>query len=66
MRIAELKNENPRMPLTNDYGFVGVKYLAEKYHRSTEEILNLFIECDYSINQTVKLLEQPLQSDFAA
>jgi hypothetical protein len=66
MRIKELKNENPRMPITNDYGFVGVRYLAEKYHRSTEEILNLFIDCDYSIGQTVKMLEQSLHSDFAA
>jgi hypothetical protein len=66
MRITQLQNENSGIPFTNDYGFVGVQYLAEKYHRSTEEILNLFIDCDYSICQTVEVLEQANQPGFAA
>jgi hypothetical protein len=66
MRIAPLENEKTGMPFSSDYGFVGVQYLAEKYHRTTEEILNLFIDCDYSICQTVAVLERANQPGFAA
>ena len=42
----------------NQYGFVGINYLVEKYKCPSEYILHLFIECEYSIQRTVELLEQ--------
>ena len=65
MRTVDLPETN-QQPEPNPYGFVGVKYLAEKYHRSQEEVLNLFIDCDYSIQQAVIQMEQHANHDFAA
>jgi hypothetical protein len=43
---------------SNAYGFIGISSLAKKYDRTQLEIIELFIDCDYSISRTVEYLER--------
>jgi hypothetical protein len=40
-----------------DVGFIGIQYLAEKFTCSTQLILELFIDSDYSISRTAEYLK---------
>lgn len=40
----------------SDVGFIAVQYLAEKFKRSSDMILELFIDSDYSISRTAEYL----------
>jgi hypothetical protein len=40
----------------HDAGFIGIQYLAEKFKCSSEKILELFIDSDYSISRTAEYL----------
>ena len=39
-------------------GFIGIEYLAQKFNRSAQVILELFIDSDYSISRTAEHLEK--------
>ena len=39
-----------------DAGFIGIQYLAQKFNRSAQMILELFIDSDYSISRTAETL----------
>lgn len=40
-----------------DAGFIGIQYLAEKFKCSSQMILELFIDSDYSISRTAEYLK---------
>jgi hypothetical protein len=40
-----------------DAGFIGIQYLAQKFNRSAQMILELFIDSDYSISRTADYLK---------
>jgi hypothetical protein len=39
-----------------DAGFIGIQYLAQKFNRFAQMILELFIDSDYSISRTSEYL----------
>ena len=41
-----------------DAGFIGIQYLAQKFNRSAQMILELFIDSDYSISRTAETLTE--------